>query len=68
LVDEPVMITVEKPHVHGEWTDHDTHRTCQRAGWCCTRCGQDHATDPGRTGCVRCGYTVLAPLWKLASR
>lgn len=63
------QIPAEKAHVHGEWTwDSPTHRTCERAGWCCTRCGQEHETDPGRGGCLRCGYTVLWPLWRLAAR
>lgn len=56
----------EKPHVHGEWTDSPTHQQCERAGWCCLRCGVGHETDPG--SCVRCGYTVLAPLWRLGAR
>lgn len=55
-------VRIQKPHVHGEWTGHDAHRHCRPAGWCCIRCGEDYGNDP--QSCVRCGYTVLAPLWR----
>jgi hypothetical protein len=48
-------------HVHNEWTQE--HRGCTRIGWRCTRCGQDMGGMPH--SCVRCMYTVLAPLWRV---
>lgn len=60
------LVPVERPHVHGEWTNSPTHRTCEQAGWCCTRCGQDDKIDP--RFCTKCGYTVFAPLWRLTPR
>lgn len=54
--------STETVHIHGYYTPVAGHRECVRAGWRCTRCGNEFVDNPRL--CRACGYTIYAPLWR----
>lgn len=57
-----MMADVVVRHLHRLWNrDGKAHRDCERAGWKCAQCGHEQMSIKS---CERCGYTVMAPLWK----